>query len=261
MIDTSLYVHKDEKRAFDEMINNTFFSDEIMDYYENYDQKLRKPDLLGKTVTVTQNQFKSIYDIVTKVSGQLDLKVPPVYVYEDFYYGVEAKGADDPWIEVSAKTIVDFSEPEMLFMISRELCAIKLRHTYYQTLIDESFTAFSENVPLPGSEMFIKTLRVSMFRWSRIANYTEDCFGYLMCKDLKPCISALLKLVLNNSYLADNVNISEYLKQADAINAMKGTVHQYAKMDERVPYGPFRMKYLIAYISSSRGMAAIKYNR
>ncbi|AKN32596.1 hypothetical protein Ccar_17780 [Clostridium carboxidivorans P7] len=258
MIEEILYIHPIEDLVFKDMKNCAYFDEEIMHYYKNFDEKLRKPDLLGKTVQVTERQFKEVYHIAQNVAGILKIELPSIYVYEDFYYGIETKGAENPWIEISAKTLADFEEQELLFLISREMCSIRLKHFYYHTLIDESLSALVQHHVLPGSDTLMKTLKVSMYRWSRIANYTEDCFGYVICKNLKPCISAILKLVLNNCYLAENVDIQEYIKQAECINRMDDAVYNFTKMDEKVPYGPFRIKNLISYASSTRGVEALK---
>lgn len=258
MIDKDLYINESEDTALNDMKNCSYFDEEIMYNYKNYIEKMIKPDLLGKTVQVTKVQFKEINDIVEKVAGILNMNIPSVYVYEDFYYGVEAKGAEHPWIEVSAKTITDFTEQEILFLLSREMCSINLKHTYYSTLMEETLSTLEQNNIFPVTDTLAKTLKVSMYRWKRITNYTEDCFGYIVCKDLKPCINAILKLVLNNCYLAENINIIEYIKQAEAINELDDIVYNFTKMDEKIPYGPFRIKSLISYASSERGIEALK---
>lgn len=257
-MEESLYIHPKEQAAFQDMKNSAYFDDEIMYYYKNFDEKLRKPDLLGKTVMVTKRQFGKIYEIAMKIANILKIKIPSIYVYEDFYYGVEAKGADNPWIEISAKTLTDFDEQELQFLIAREMCSIKHKHCYYRTLSEESLEALSHHHIVPGTDTVIKTLKVSMYRWSRITNYTEDSFGYLVCGNLKSCVSAILKLVLNNCYLAKNIDVMEYIKQAENINAFDDAVYNFTKMDEKVPYGPFRIKYLISFAASERGAAALK---
>lgn len=258
MIDKNLFIHPLELEAFEELRDSTYFDEEVMDYYKNFDEKLKKPDLLGKTVMVAEKQFASVYNLAKKVAGILDMEIPSMYVYEDFYYGVEAKGTENPWIEISAKTLTDFDEDELLFLISREMCSIKLKHYYYDILIDESLSAFEQYQIVPGTEIVLKSLKVSMYKWSRISQYSEDCFGYIMCGSIAPCVNAILKLILNNSYLAGNVDLPSYLKQADQINRLDEVVYNATKLDEKVPYGPFRIKHLISYASSERGIVALQ---
>ena len=48
--------------------------------------------------------------IVNEISSNMDIDNPTVYVYEDYYYGAESYGISRYWIELSAKTIQDFTK-------------------------------------------------------------------------------------------------------------------------------------------------------
>lgn len=257
-MDKNLYIHPHEEFFLKEMMENTLFSEEILDYYKNFDEKLRRPDLLGKTVKVSEKQFKEVYHIIKEIANELDMLMPNAYIYEDFYYGVESKGVYDPWIEISAKTLLDFSKEELNFLISREMCNIKLKHTHHNTLIEETLKAMNHNNIIIGMDTLTQGLKITMYRYSRTANYTSDCFGYIICKDIKVCVKSILKLILNNVYLAENINIQEYMSQAEAINELDDKIYNFTKGDELVPYGPFRIKNLLAYASSARGLEAVK---
>lgn len=260
MINKQLYMHPLEEALFNEINNNIPFSKEVVSHYKNFDEKIRKPDLLGKTVQVTKNQFKSVYDIVQKFSEMCEMTAPLCFVYEDFYYGIESKGMSEPWIEISAKTLTDFGEKELMFLLGKEICNIKLGHTYTYTLIKEFLTA-AENSNLIGSDTFTKSLKITLYKWCRISNYSSDCFGYLMCKSISESISAIMKIILNSNYLVKNINTREYIKQAEAINELDDKIYNYTKLDEQIPYGPFRIKNIISYASSERGIIAYKNMR
>lgn len=258
MIKKEKYIHQLEINTFNDMINSSFFSDEIMEFYKNFEEKMRKPDLLGKTVKVSLYQFKNIYDMAREISNKLNIDVPDIYIYEDFYYGVESKGADKPWIEISAKTIEDFTEEEFKFLLSRELCAISLKHTYYKTMIDETLKAMEGANFITGIDTFIKTTKSNVYKWYRVINYTCDNFGYLVCKDIEVCKNAIIKTILNSSFLAKSINIKEYIKQAEEISELNDTVYNFTKADEKVPYGPYRIKNLISFASSKRCIDSIR---
>ena len=67
-----------------------------------------------------------------------------------------------------------------------------------------------------------------------------------------------MKTILNNKYLVNEINISEYLKQGDKISSLNDDVHIFTKIDEQVPYGPDRIKKLLAYAISKRGLESLK---
>ncbi|MDF2544647.1 MAG: hypothetical protein K0S47_4365 [Herbinix sp.] len=258
MIDKKLFIHPLEESLLEELKNNTYFSEEIIDNYKNYDEKMRRPDLFGKTVRVTMKQFPTVYKNACEVADILEMELPEIFVYEDFYYGVESKGVSKPWIEISAKTIFDFNENELRFLIAREMFNIHMGHTYYDVLIDETLGVIQNGLRVMPTDVIVQSLKYSMYKWRRISNYSADCFGYVICNDVRASIYCILKMILNNHELANNICLLDYIKQAETINEMNSPVESSTKLDEQMPYGPFRVKNIIAYASSNRGQQALK---
>lgn len=100
---------------------------------------MKQPDFLGKTVKVTQRQFPEIYKIMMEISHCINIECPNVYVYEDYYYGAESYGINTFWIELSAKTIQDFSSDELKFVLAREVYKIADGVTKQKTMMEERF--------------------------------------------------------------------------------------------------------------------------
>ncbi|AKL95683.1 hypothetical protein CACET_c22370 [Clostridium aceticum] len=257
MIEKDLFIHPLEEILLQEMIHTVVFDEDVMYHYKNYTEKMRKPDLLGKTVKVTKHQFPELYHIAERISDLLGMAAPCMYVYEDFYYGVESKGVNEPWIEISAKTVTDFTKAEMTFLLGRELCDIYLKHNYYNTMINELLEVLENSSLLPMSQQLATHWKMIMYKWSRVAYYTSDCFGYLICNSMEASINAIKKSILNNCFLAENMNLQEYIKQGEEIHLLDDDVLNFTKLDEIVPYGPFRIKNLLSYAASSRGVRAL----
>ena len=112
-MDRECYVHKGQDEAFRQYQDGVLFQEDIEKVYEEIDYRFRVPDLLGKTVRVSERQFPEVYQILHKVLLDAGTGDVPVYVYEDYYYGAESYGIEHPWIELSAKTIQDFTDSEL----------------------------------------------------------------------------------------------------------------------------------------------------
>ena len=80
MLNEERYIHKLEKQSFNDFINNSYFSDSVMNYYKNFEEKMRKPDLLGKTIKVTNKQFVDINICVCNICKSIDIEPPDVYI-------------------------------------------------------------------------------------------------------------------------------------------------------------------------------------
>ena len=177
---------------------------------------------------------------------------PAVYVYEDYYYGAESYGISNFWIELSAKTIQDFTEKELQFILAREIYKIADGVTKQRTMMEERFKVIRQMAP----DEFEKSSRLSFYHWYRIANYSADNYGYLMCGGVNASVDAILKMVLNSVMLAEQVDVKEFISQASEINILDDMVSNYTKADESVPYAPHRIQNLLAYAVSDRGMKA-----
>lgn len=256
MIDKNLYIHVGVDEAYKNYKAESMISEEVETYYESIEYKMKRPDLLGKTLHVTKNQFSNVYKIVEDLSVQLEMEQPEVYVFEDFFYGIESYGMKNYWIEVSAKTIRDFSISELTFLFARELYKIK-EGVVYNTMLKNQVFQLQDRVPTIGS-MLKKGSQVSFYHWCRLENYTADNFGYLCCKDLTACIRAIVAMVLNSKLMLSEIDMSEFVRQASEINKLDDEVSSYTKADESLPYAPMRVESLLAYAMSRRGMLARK---
>lgn len=246
-----IYFHKFyfEKLAALEKI--TPFQNDVLTYHLEFEGKLKKPDLYGKTVRITERQMPELWNLVKKISEAEEISPPPTFVYEDFYYGVEAKGAAIPRLEISAKTIEDLSTAALEFLIAREVCRIKWKMQKISLAMDLILELSEENNFLtniiPGVKTLSDGLRVTYANWSRLSHYTADNFGYLVSRDISVCVRAILALVLNNAKLAEKIDIAEYLGQMKDIYLLGDLVSRFSENDEIIPYGPLRVRNLLAF--------------
>lgn len=253
MIEKTLYIHSAYEKQKELLMDIIPAHDELLTYHQEFTGKLKKADRYGKTVQISEKQFPKVYEIVKDLSEIAEIDIPEVFVYEDFYYGAEAKGNI---IEISAKTLEDFTLNQLRFLLAREICKIKDKMTDVSKLVDVSEEALANISTFPGRKILARSLRLKYSQWSRAANYSADAYGYLMMPDLKVCITVILALVLNNLTLVRNMDIVEYLGQAKRIYRLDDAVSRYTENDEQVPYGPLRIKYLMSFATS---LPVIKY--
>ena len=232
--------------------------DSIKAYYQEFDEKIKKPDLYGKTVKVSPKQFKNIFHILASLAKEMQMEVPEVFVYENFYYEIESFGTDKPWIEISAKTVADFSDEELRFLFAREFFKIKNGITELYMICEQSLKIINENLNIVVfSDSVSKIFKVKYAQWSRICQFSADNYAFLHTKsseyqgigDLQTCLIVILTMILNNRELVEVINLTEYLNTASDINRLDDSVSTYTKNDEKMPYGQFRIKNLIRFAS------------
>lgn len=241
-------MYEEQTKAYEEWLP---YQDEILMVYKDFDGRKMAPDRLGKTVRVDATQFPGLYERVRAMAERAGIAVPKIFLYEDYYYGVEAKGADSPRIEISAKTVADTSEAELDFLLAREICRIKHGMVKLAAVGEQVMRMLADTSIVPGAEYLRKGFQLKYASWSRTAHYSADCYGFLVTQDIKACVSAIMLLVLNNVELVRNLNIATYMKQAKDIYLLDDVVARYSENDEKVPYGPLRVKNLIAFATSA----------
>ena len=242
--------------------------DSIKTYYQEFDEKIKKPDLYGKTVKVTDKQFTNVFRILDSLAKEMQMPIPEVFVYENFYYEIESYGTDNPWIEVSAKTVADFNDEELRFLFAREFFKIKNGITELYMICEQSLKMINENLNIVVfSDSLAKIFKVKYAQWSRVCQFSADNYAFLNTKskkndnacaigDLKTCLFVMLTMILNNRKLVEMVNLTDYLNSASSIIRLDDPVSTFTKNDERMPYGQFRIKNLIRFASLTE---TIKY--
>lgn len=246
------YIHSRQNEAYEQYRDGVAFQKDIEKVYEEIDYKIKQPDYLGKTVRVSEKQFPEVYRMMRDMSDYEGMECPTVYVYEDYYYGAESCGVSNFWIELSAKTIQDLTDREPQFVLAREIYKIADGVTKQRTMMEERFKVIRQMAP----DEFEKSSKLSFYHWYRLANYSADNYGYLVCGSVKSSVDAVLKMVLNSVMLAERVDVKEFISQASEINILDDMVSNYTKADESVPYAPHRIQSLLAYAVSERGMKA-----
>lgn len=256
MLEKKEYIHVGTDEAFESYRKGSVIGADIEKVYNTIEYPMKKPDLLGKTLSVTKRQFPKVYLIVTELCDFLEMPKPDVYVFEDFFYGIESYGMGNYWIEISAKTIRDFSDSELRFLFARELYKIN-NGVVYQTMLKNQIFGLQASIPAIG-EPLKESSRLAFNHWCRLENYTADNFGYLMCCDLTSCVYAIVGMVLNSKSMLAQIDMAAFIEQASAINKMDDVVSNYTKADEALPYAPYRVESLLAYAISKRGIQARK---
>lgn len=243
------FFHPLFKAKLDELQKLIPCPDSVLDSYKEYDGKIKKPDLIGKTIRVSECQFPDLYQRIKNLAIKFDCKMPKIYLFEDFYYGMEAKGAGSPWLEISTKTLADLSDKSFDFLVARELFRIKYDVVKWAAVSEQVIRMLGKCDKVPGLDMLKDSFLMTYSGWSRCAHYSADCFAYHAIQDIEISIRSILTLIMNNIKLAEKVNIVEYISQMKDIYMLDDIVSRFTENDEKIPYGPLRIRTLLAYAS------------
>lgn len=262
------YIHPQEAAVTERLKSNLVseeYCEQLLENYRIFDLEKEMPDNIGKCLEVNKLQLPDVYEVVAELCEILDMEIPKIYVFENYYFSISAEGLDKPWIQISTKSLENFSDEELRFAIARELVHIKLDHIKYEVLCEEftkNIETASQVITLPGyaaaSEQAFDVYRNRFIliaaNWTRISEYTADRCALVACDfDITSAVSVILKQILNSSDLAEQVDLPSFLHQTEAIMSFTTTAAKFTRMDEMAPYGPFRIKELISFASVNCG--------
>lgn len=234
--------------------------DLLFQHYTQLVEPMLIPDLHGKTVRVSPSTFPFIDKQRLLISKYLRISPPEIFVYENFYYGAEIVGLTKPWMEISSKTISDFSPQEITFLIAQQFSHIYLHHYVLKTHSEQLLKSLQFVETTTGINLINlfgtidgleEAIRLVYYNWTREIAHTADFYGLLFCGKIDVAVNVIIKMIINNSELAESVNKSEYIKSNDYFSSLDGVVSFYTKLDEPLPYGPVRIAEMIKYLSLS----------
>jgi hypothetical protein len=91
------------------------------------------------------------------------------------------------------------------------------------------------------------------FNWFKHACFSAENFAVAYTGDVESSVRATLLGVLNERELVSKVELWQYLRQIANIEACLGPIATLNKLDEVLPYGPYRILNMLRFVASCRG--------
>jgi len=236
--------------------------DTFAKYFEEIEEEGALPDLYGKTVLVTSDQFSHIHKIITELSALLEIKPPDCFVYDNYRYSIDSEGLKNPRLEISARMVKDFTSTELKHSIAKEMFHIKAGHLLYKVLTEKMIEALA-HIPSVGIDEHISTkslvdgwafhFRYVAFRWFQHACFSAENFAIVYTGDVKSSISATLLSIFNERKLSEAIKIDSFIRQIEKIEACIGPAATLEKINEVIPYGPYRILNMLRFVLSDNG--------
>jgi len=208
-----------------------------------------KNQLLGTTIKVTPKQFPSIYGIAQECADALQVPVPQVYIQNHPIVNAYTFGTDDDAFIVIHSALVDhFDRDELMFVIGHETGHIQNKHVIYNTVLILLKTAAS------FLRYLMPPVEVALQAWYRRAEVTCDRAGLLCCGDLAAASRSFLKMACGSKKLYEELDVEEYLHQAD--EGREG-IGRLTELFASHPYLPKRIEAMRVFSESEMYRRAI----
>ncbi|MFZ2958571.1 MAG: hypothetical protein WA705_16915 [Candidatus Ozemobacteraceae bacterium] len=240
----------------------------LMNYFEEVEEEAALPDLFGKSVLVGPDQFSNVHGMIKQISKVLEMPQPLCFIYDSSRYEIDSEGVKLPRLEVSVKILQDFSEKELIHVLSKELFHIKVGHTRVKILVSKMTKLLNILPELPvvnilkqfGSNVAFEAtafhFRSVAFSWYKAACFSAERFALSATDDICSSTTAILLTIFNSKKLVDSINLSSYISQIPKIESCLGPAATVEVTNEALPYGPYRILNMITFALSGNYIIA-----
>ena len=207
-------------------------------------RQMKRAELLGSAVKVTDQQFPRLHTIATRCAETLHIATPAIYVSPAIgELNAHTLGTDeDSYIVVNGALVDHLSDEELTFVIGHECGHIHNSHVVFSTALHYLTSAAAFYV-----RWIVQPAILALRAWSRRAEITCDRAGLLCVKDLEVANAAMVKLALGSQKLYKDLKIDEYVKQLD--EGRKG-IGRLTELLRSHPYVPKRIEALRLFSES-----------
>ncbi len=228
---------------------------------------------LSTTVRLGPNQGRSLYQKFVKAAQILDLpELPEIYVSNRFVLDAYTVGIERYQVTLFSGLIDSLSEAELMVVIGHELGHIKCQHMLYRTMAHAirllGVTTITQLLPTGTGFLAAQSLLMTLLHWERMAEFSCDRASLLVVQDPDVVASALTKVAGGSRRLADEIQVDEVLRQAEAwqdrSTSLLEQVFRVRMMVEQThPFPVVRAKEIVEWSKSAQyaGIMAGNYAR
>jgi Zn-dependent protease with chaperone function len=181
---------------------------------------------VAQTVRVSPVQCPQLYAQLLEACEILDVKEPELYVAQHPVPNAYTSGHDHPYIVVTTGLLDLMKEDEVLAVIAHELGHIKSGHVLYKTMarcITLLLTVVGD-MTLGIGRLIGRALEATLLEWDRMSEFTADRSALMVVQDPQVMLSLMMKLAGGTLFQRDQMNASEFLKQANLYESVDANV-------------------------------------
>lgn len=176
-------------------------------------------------VRVGEKQYPSIHAMLLEACDVLDLPVPQLYVRQNPVpnaYTLAVQG-NKPFIVIHSSLIELLTPAELQAVLAHELGHLKSEHGVWVTMANLLLLISTASLGGNFGRAVYELLNTQLLLWQRSAEFTCDRAMLLVMQDSRVAMSTLMKLAGGTSKYSDEMDIDEYLSQAEQFDEASST--------------------------------------
>jgi Zn-dependent protease with chaperone function len=208
------------------------------------------------SLRLSPRQCPRIYDLMRDAASVLDMGEPELYLLQTPVVNAQAIGMERYTLVITSGLVDLMGERELRAVIGHELGHIKSNHMLYKTMaIFLALVSLVAARNLPFINLITQAMLYAFYDWSRKSELTADRAGLLVEQDRDVLVRTLLKLAGGAQRADTELNVEEFLKQADDYEDMDSSLLDlFYKLEMTIeqthPFPALRAKEIHAWADS-----------
>jgi Zn-dependent protease with chaperone function len=181
-----------------------------------YLERIVRLTYTANSLRLSPKQCPRIYSSLQEAASILDMKVPELYLNQDPFPNVLATGMQKHTIVVTSGLVDLLTEEELRGQLGNALGHIKSGHMLYRSMAVFLMVIGAVAIRnMPFLSLVTEALKYALYDWYRKSELSADRAGLLVTQDPAVSASILLKLAAGSTGGKHDLNLEEFLKQAD----------------------------------------------
>lgn len=169
----------------------------------------------ANAVRVTPKQYGWVHDLHLGVLDTLDLGwEPELFISQTPIVNAGALGVDEPFVLINSGALDVLDPKELETVLAHEVGHIASDHVLYRTVFTLLLLLAQRQLPIAG--IAIGAVILAMAEWVRKSELSSDRAGLLGTQNPEACMSALMKLAGGTHQHGQDMELGEFLRQAEA---------------------------------------------
>lgn len=212
-ISSSLYQHPEDKAALKKLKSVPLFDQCLKAFMKTFPEQNLLGISMADKILIGPNQFPQIYKHLPPICEKLGIDIPYLFLEMNPFPNAYTYGDTTVMITLTSGLIEALSENQIKAAIAHECGHIACRHVLYHTMADMTIK-FGETI-LGMLEKLAMPTKLALFYWYRKSELSADRAAAVVMNGSDDLVRILAILSGAPKLIAENINLSEYIKQAN----------------------------------------------
>ncbi|MBN2878415.1 MAG: M48 family metallopeptidase [Clostridia bacterium] len=213
------YIHPQDKAALDNFKSIPFFTTLLKSFMSFFSEQMLHGVSMAQKIRLSDKQLPEIYNLLPPIVSALNIKEPEFYLEMSPIPNAYTQGSTTTFLTVTSGLLEYLDENELRTVLAHECGHIACNHVLYHTMAMYIFNYGVVNMGILSNAAL--PLQIALYAWMRKSELSADRAAAVAMGGPNQVVETMIKLAGGPESITKNINIEEYIKQADAYDKIK----------------------------------------